>query len=364
MSYPIRAAVHHAVGEPLAIEQVHLAAPGPGEVRVGVSAVAICHSDLTFIDGGWAADLPAVWGHEATGRVLEVGEGVGNVAVDDTVVATLVFSCGTCRGCLAGVPVTCSGHRALDDASPITTPSGQVVGQGMRIGAFAEQVVVHHSQVVAINPDTPAASASLLACGVITGVGAVTNTAEVERGASVVVIGVGGVGINVIQGARLAGASTIVAVDPNEDKHEHAVRFGATHAVSPATASLVDEVRALTEGAGADYVFVATGAAAALHRSQDLLAANGSLVLVGMPASGVTADYDPASLAAANQRILGSKMGGSVIAADIPRLVAGYLAGHLELDALVSGTYPLERINEAIDGVRDGSALRNVIVFP
>lgn len=362
MPVTIRAAVCRQFGEPLVIEELTLADPGAQEVRVEVDAVAICHSDVSYADGEWGGDLPAVWGHEAAGRIVEVGDGVG-FEVGQRVVVTLIRSCGECRRCQHGAEVACSERFALDDESPLRDADGFVVGHGMRTAAFAESVVVHASQIVPIDEDVPAASASLLACGVITGVGAVLNTAAVVPGSTVVVLGCGGVGLNVVQGAALAKASTIIASDPQTAKLDLAIHLGATHSVDPSRDDIVAMVSEFTDGLMADYVFVATGAPAALAGADRLVGTMGAIVVVGMPATGVTGQFDPGAIAARNQRILGSKMGTSVIARDIPELVTRYHDGGLELDSLVSTTFPLEKINEAMDGVRSGAALRNVIVF-
>jgi Zn-dependent alcohol dehydrogenase len=303
-----------------------------------------------------------VYGHEAAGIVEEVGDGV-TVEPGRSVVVTLIRACGECRRCRRGELVACESTFALDARSPLTSLSGQPITQGHKCGAFAEQVVVHESQVVAIDESIPAAPASLLACGVITGIGAVLNTAAVEPGSSVAVIGCGGVGLNVVQGARIAGAGVIVAVDPQPTKLELARRLGATHIADPTGDDAAAVIAEATGGFKADYVFVATGARAALDSALALVDAMGALVVVGMPPDGVTGTYDPGWLAGLNQRILGSKMGTSVIARDVPALLERYRAGEVELDGLISRTFTLEQVNEAIDEVRSGSALRNVIVF-
>jgi S-(hydroxymethyl)glutathione dehydrogenase/alcohol dehydrogenase len=358
----VRAAVSRQFGKPLAIEELNLADPGPGEVRVVLDAVAICHSDVSYADGDWGGELPAVWGHEAAGRIVEVGPSVG-FALGQRVVVTLVRSCGECARCRRGAEVACAATFPLDRASALTDATGASIAQGMRTGAFAEQVVVHASQVVPIDTDIPATSAALLACGVITGVGAVLNTAQVAPGSTVVVIGCGGVGLNVVQGAALAKAATIVAADLQPAKLDLAIHLGATHAIDPSADDLAGFVSDLTNGDMADYVFIATGAPVALASAEHLVATMGAIVVVGMPATGVTGQFDPGTLAARNQRILGSKMGTSVIARDIPALIGRYHDGALELDGLVSRTFPLDEINEAMDEVRSGAALRNVIVF-
>lgn len=360
----MRAAVCRAFGEPQVIEDVTIDEPGPGEIQVDVAACAICHSDIIYADGGWGGQLPAVYGHEAAGKVAAVGDGVSAFAMGDHVVVTLIRSCGTCPACMQGTPVTCSETRfRLDATSPLRGADGQPLVQGLRTGAFAEHVVVHESQAVRIPKTLPFASASLLACGVITGFGAVTNTAAMRAGSFVVVIGAGGVGLNTIQGAAIGGARAIIALDVVDTKLAAARRFGATHALRADGASVVEEIRRLSDGQGADYVFVAAGARSALQQAFLMAARSGAIVLVGIPASGVTVEIDPGTIASDNQRILGSKMGGARIQRDIPALIALYEQGVLKLDELISGRYRLEQINEAISSVKSGEALRNVIIF-
>ncbi|MCP4792261.1 MAG: alcohol dehydrogenase catalytic domain-containing protein [Actinomycetia bacterium] len=358
----VRAAVCRGVGEPQSIEHLVLAAPGPGEVRVRIDACAVCHSDLMYTDGGWATDFPLVMGHEAAGCILETGPAVADVAVGDQVVVSLVRSCGECPACRRGHHVTCSGEFALDRHSPLTDGTGSPVAQGLNTGAFAEQVVVHRSQVVPHPADVPSTSASLLACGVLTGAGAVHNTAQVQAGDVVVVVGCGGVGIGAIQGARLAGAEQIVAVDPLPDKRESALLLGASHAVDPVSGDVAAVLREATGGRLADHLFITTAAPSALDNAVELLAPMGALVLVGMPPDGIAFEVDPTMLAAANQRILGSKMGTVRLADDIPRLIDHYRAGDFELDALVTTTHSLEDIDLAFEEVRRGEVLRTVIL--
>jgi Zn-dependent alcohol dehydrogenase len=359
----VRAAVCQAFGEPLVVEDVVLDPPGPGELLVDVAACAICHSDIIYAEGGWGGALPAVYGHEAAGVVAEVGAGVRGFEAGDHVVVTLIRSCGTCPACAQGTPVTCETRFALDGRNPLRRRDGQPLVQGLRTAAFAERVLVDASQAVAIPRRLPLDSASLLACGVITGAGAVTNTAAMRAGAAAVVIGAGGVGLNTIQGAVIAGAGLVVALDVVDQKLLAARRFGATHALRADGPGVVDEVRRLCGGRGADYVFVAVGARAAVEQAFRLAARSGTVVLVGIPASGVTVPLDPGGIASDNQRILGSKMGGARIREDIPKLIGLYEAGRLKLDELISGRYPLERVNDAIASVKRGDALRNVLVL-
>ncbi len=359
----MKAAVCRAFGEPLTIEDIVLAAPRAGEVTVKLSACAICHSDISFMRGEWGGTLPAVYGHEAAGVVEEAGPGVSNVQPGDHVVVTLIRSCGACRHCARGVEVQCETRFPLDETGPLTGNDGAPLHQAMRTGAFAEYVTVHASQIVTIPKAVPLDSASLLACGVITGFGAVANTAKLRKGSSAVVIGAGGVGLNSIQAAAYREAAPVIVVDISDAKLEAAKAFGATHGINPLKEDARDRVFALTEGRGADYVFVTVGAKAALDQAPELLGRGGAAVIVGMPPSGVSSAYDPGVFAADSKSILGSKMGAARIETDIPELVGLYRAGKLKLDELITGRYPLEQINEAVAAVERGEALRNVIVF-
>jgi S-(hydroxymethyl)glutathione dehydrogenase / alcohol dehydrogenase len=358
----IRAAVCRAFGQPLSIEEVELAEPGPGEIRFSVAACAICRSDIHYIEGSWGGELPAVYGHEAAGIVEAIGPGVETLAPGDRVVVTLIRSCGQCHYCALGSPFLCETVFPLDRKGPLTAADGASIAHGLRTGAFAERAVVHASQAVLIPRDIPLDSASLLACGVITGFGAVTNTARVPAGANVVVVGVGGVGLNSVQAAALCGARSVIAVDHSQAKLQAARQFGATHTVMCGSNDVAAAIRAATAGRGADYVFVAVGAKSVIERAFDWIAKGGAVVVVGMPASGVTAAFDPGTFASWGQRMLGSKMGSARIAIDIPYLVELYRQRRLKLDELISGRYSLEQINEAIASVIRGEALRNVIV--
>jgi S-(hydroxymethyl)glutathione dehydrogenase / alcohol dehydrogenase len=358
-----KAAVCRAYGAPLTIETVELAEAGLGEVLIRTAACAICHSDIFFFDGAWGGDLPAVYGHEAAGVVEAVGPGVTRLNVGDHVVATLIRNCGSCPACTEGAPVFCEEVFPLDRATPLHDSAGKPIVHGLRTGAFAQHMVVEQSQAVAIPKDVPLDSAALIACGVLTGLGAVVNTAGVKAGSSVVVIGCGGVGLNSIQGARIAGASPIIAIDVEAAKLAAAREFGATETINARSEHVVERVTALTGGRKADWVFVTVGIKGAAEQGVSLMKRNGATVLVGMPPSGVMATIDPGWLAADGQRILGSKMGSARPALDVPRLVQLYREGRLKLDQLISGRYRLESINEALASSRSGAAVRNVIVF-
>ena len=359
----MKAAVCREFGKPLVIEDLNLAPPGPGEIRVKLAACAICHSDIHFAEGAWGGDLPAVYGHEAAGVIEETGPDVATLQRGDHVVVTLIRSCGHCHYCARGEPFVCETQTALDETSPLSAADGSPMVHGLRTGAFAEYALVHDSQAVAIPKEVPLDRASLLACGVITGLGAVMNTAGVRPGADVAVIGVGGVGLNSIQGAAIAGARRIIAVDIVPSKLEAAMRFGATHTVDGKDENAAREVRALTERRGADYVFVTVGARPAIEQALRMIGSAGTVVVVGIPEAGLMAEFEPARFATIGQRIIGSKMGSSSIRKDIPFLVSLYQQGRLKLDELITGRYPLDDINEAIASVKSGEALRNVIVF-
>ncbi|MEI4231384.1 zinc-binding dehydrogenase [Roseovarius sp. D22-M7] len=358
----IKAAVCHEFGAPLVVEDVHLADPKAGEVEVEIAAVAICHSDITYADGGWGGTLPAVYGHEAAGRVHGIGAGVTGLAEGEPVVVTLIRACGQCPSCAGGRPTACE-TPSDGDHGPLSTRNGGTLHQAMDCGAFAERVVVHHSQIVKIPEGIDMAAASLLACGVITGVGAVVNAAGLRAGQDVVVIGAGGVGLNAIQGARIAGARRIVAVDVTEEKLGVAREFGATDGIL-ATGEKPWRAAKAVMGRGADAVLVTVGAARVYDSAPRYLAPGGRMIMVGMPHAGAESRYEAGSFAAAGQSMIGSKMGDAVIRRDIPWMIDLYAQGRLKLDELISGRWPLDRINAAIADTRSGAARRNVITFP
>jgi len=357
----VKAAVCHENGKPMVIEEVELRAPLLGEVEVRVDAVAVCHSDISLWQGGFGGSIPAIYGHEAAGTITAVGEGVKGFAEGDSVAVTLIRACGTCPSCGTGHPTVCEdpGDPA---AGPIKTLNGEPVWQAVYTGAFAERVVVDQSQIAKIPADMPKDAASLISCGVITGVGAAINTADIRPGDDVVVIGAGGVGLNAIQGARIAGARRIVAVDMNPAKLEDAKAFGATHGVL-ADDKPFKKVKAILDGRGADAVLVTVGVAAVYDEAPRYLAFNGKVVMVGMPHFGSNASYSPLVMANAGQKILGSKMGDVVIKRDIPWIVDLYQQGRLKLDELITKRWSLDEVNEAIADTMAGNARRNVIIL-
>lgn len=357
----VRAAICHAFNQPLSIEEIDLRAPRGTEIEVRIAACAICHSDISFIDGGWGGSLPAVYGHEAAGTVTALGREVRGLSVGQTVVVSMLRSCGHCTSCATGHPVLCETPYDRD-RGPISMPDGGPLQHGLGTGAFAEAVVVDQSQVAPIPADIPFDAASLLACGVITGVGAVVNTAQIRPGQSVVVIGAGGVGLNAIQGARLSGAGRIIAVDLAPEKLDAALAFGATDFVLASDPKPWARVMEIT-GRGADACFVTVGAIPAYDSAPRYLKPAGRVYMVGMPHSGQSSSYEPVILAALAQGMIGNLLGDVVLKRDIPWLVDLYRQGRLKLDELISARFSLDEINQAIADTRAGKARRNVLVF-
>ena len=345
----MKAAVCYEFGQPLVIEDIDIDAPQSGEVRVRVGATAVCHSDVHLLDGDWSGLLPVVAGHESAGVVESVATDVDGVRAGDRVVVSLLRSCGRCSYCTGGAPHNCNGTFALDRESRLRNRSGQAVQPGIRVGAFAESVIVDQSQVVKIPEEMPIESAALLGCGVITGAGAVFNTARVAAGQSVVVIGAGGVGLNAIQAAAIAGADPIIAIDRVASKLEAAKNFGATHTGDGTK--------------GVDFVFVTVGAPEAVSQAQRMIRPGGTIVVVGMAPLKATMSLRMFDFVWSEQRILGSRMGGTRLQEDVPRLVDLYRSGRLKLDELITQRYRLDDINEAIASMKRGEALRNVVMM-
>jgi Zn-dependent alcohol dehydrogenase len=359
----MKAAICYAFGQPLVVEEVTLDPPGAGEVEVTVAACAICHSDLHWIRGHWGGATPLVAGHEAAGTVSAVGPGVSGVGPGDHVVVYLRRACGQCFYCQRGQPFLCEGKFRLDGESPLRNAGGARLVQGLRTAAFAERVLVHQSQVIKVPSDLPLDRACLLACGVATGVGAALNTVRVEAGSNVAVIGAGGVGLNTLQGCRLAGAGRLIALDVSDEKLAAARVFGATDGVNVTRQAAVEAVLALTEGRGVDYAFVAVGSSKAIVQASRMTRRGGTTVIVGMPGNNDAEVTLNAHDLTESRRVVGSLMGSTTPWADIPRLAEQYRQGQLLLDELISQRYPLERINEAVEGLERGAARRNIIVF-
>ena len=362
----IQAAVCRQFGEPLAIETLRLDPPTEGEIRVRVLASSICHSDIIYMDGGWGGELPAVFGHEVAGVVTGIGPAVrsADIGVGDRVLVSLLRSCGRCECCEAGIPSQCVTGFPVDSAPRLTDEEGKPVRAGLRVGGFAESVVVDASQVVKIPADVADEAACLISCGVMTGFGAAINTAKVQVGDSVAVVGCGGVGLNSVQGAALAGALPLVAIDVTDDKLEQARAFGATDTINAAAGDVGAKALALTEGRGFDVVMTAVGSAHAIEQALPLLARDGALVAVGMPPGDERVALNATRLSHFGQSILGCKMGSARLRIDVPKLFRLYRSGRLKLDELISSRRPLGEINESIELSRRSRNLRHLIAFP
>ncbi|MCF6472061.1 alcohol dehydrogenase [Nonomuraea sp. MG754425] len=360
----MRAAVLTAFHAPMEIREVEIADPGPGEVRVRIKASGVCGSDLKAIDGKSpvVSGPPFILGHESAGVVESAGDGVTGLEPGDHVIIAMNGPCGRCRPCGAGRFHLCAGPARLPTimgGRPRVTLDGANVRRFIGIGSFAEYAVVPELMCVKIAESLPFAAMSLLACGVVTGVGAVLNVARVRPGATVLVVGCGGVGLNVIQGAVLAGASTIIAADVAERKLKQAGLLGATHTL-PAE-DLPRQVGDLVRG-GVDYAFDATGAPGVLAQAFASTQPGGTTVMVGSPPAGHPMELDT-GLLFASRRLMGTQGGDAAPHRDLPMLATQYERGRLDLDALISERLPLADVNEAVAHVRQGSVARTVITF-
>ena len=337
-------------------------------MRVRIAAAGVCHSDLHVRKGDWDVAAPLVMGHEGSGTVVAVGPGVTSLGEGDRVILSWVPSCGRCRMCRAGHPARCElvanvllPQGVLYDGTTRLHRHGERIHHYLSVSSFAEEVVVPESGAIAIHADAPVDVLALVVGGVATGVGAVERTAEVPEGASVAVIGCGGVGLSVVQGARLARAGRIIAVDLDPARGELARSFGATDAVAARDGDAVEQVRELT-GGGVDFAFDAIGKIETTEGAVHMLGIGGMAVVVGLPPTGATARFEPLTLAEREQRIVGSNYGSTIPAEDFPALVDRYLAGDLMLDELVSGRRPLEDAEAALQDLAAGRTLRTLLL--
>lgn len=369
----MKAAVLHEPGQPLTIETVTIAPPQPGEVLVRIAATGVCHSDLSTAMGRSRGTLPVILGHEASGIVAQTGEGVTRVAPGDRVILSWAPHCGHCFYCHEALPTSCDSylHGAAqgglwDGTSRLSSdaPDAARLNHFSCVSSFAEYAVVPQAGCIPIADDIPFDVAALVGCAVTTGFGAVVNDAQVRPGAHVVVSGVGGVGLNAIQAAALSGAQTIIAVDVNDAKQAVAETYGATHFLNPAATDAVDAVRALTGGRGADDVIECTGRPPALDLAYEMLRPGGSVVVVGIAGFGEKMSIPASSLPNTQKRVIGSNYGGGIPHQDIPRILALYRSGRLDLDSQIGKRIPLEQINEAFEWLREGVLARSVIEFP
>lgn len=364
-----KAAVVYEHNQPVVVEELTLDDPKPHEVIVRMGATGVCHSDLSVVNGTIYYDPPVVLGHEGAGVVERVGEGVTYAQPGDHVVLSFVSYCGKCRFCQAEKPCLCEGFslrpgRLLDDTCRLHNQAGQEVPQMARIGTMSEYIVAPEINLVKIDPRYSLAHAALVGCGVATGVGAVINTAQVEPGSTVVVIGTGGVGLNAVQGAVLAGAERIIAVDRVASKLDFARRFGATDVVDASAVEPVEAVRELTKGKLADYAFEVIGNPATIEMAYNLVRKAGTVVVVGLTRRETKVSFPAQDLTFSERRVIGSFYGSIVPRVDMPRLLQWHDEGKLKLDELITQTYRLDQINEAFADMEAGKNARGVILFP
>ncbi len=351
------------IGRPVEIEEIEIDDPGPFEVRIATAAVGVCHSDLHFIVGDYETDLPVVPGHEAAGVVEAVGASVTHVEVGDHVITCMSVFCGQCKLCITGRPHLCDDPTTdrPDGAPPRLRSGDTALGQLYHLGSYAEQMLVHERAVVKIRRDMPLDRAALIGCAVMTGFGAVTNTARVQIGDSVAIIGCGGIGLSAVLGAVAAGAHPIIAIDLHAEKLDLARAMGATHTIDAGNGNVVEAVRTIT-GGGVEYAFEAIGLKRTAEQAFEMLAVGGDAVIIGMVPEGQMLEVSAAELL--NEKTLrGSNMGSNRFRIDMPALVDRYLEGLLPLDTMISRRIGLDELDEAFDEMRAGRLARSVIVF-
>jgi S-(hydroxymethyl)mycothiol dehydrogenase len=361
MAHEVKGVIARSKGAPVTVETIVVPDPGPGEVVVDVQACGVCATDLHYREGNINDEFPFLLGHEAAGVVSEVGEGVTDVAVGDHVILNWRAVCGQCRACLKGEPQYCfDTHNA---AQRMTLLDGTELSPALGIGAFAEKTLVHSGQCTPVDPAAPATAAGLLGCGVMAGAGAALNTGAVRRGESVAVFGCGGVGDAAIAGSKLAGASTIIAVDIDDRKLEWARQFGATHTVNSRQTDAVEAVRSLTHGFGVDVAIDAVGHPAVFEQafySRDLA---GRVVLVGVPSPDMQITLPLLEVFGRGGAIKSSWYGDCLPSRDFPVLIDLYLQGRFPLDQFVTEAIGLDDVEEAFDNLRGGEVLRSVVVL-
>ena len=359
----MKAAVFHGVGQPLSIEDVSVDNPKNHEVLVRTGACGVCHSDLHYIDGLYACDTPTVLGHESAGVVEKVGAEVTYVKPGDHVITCLSVFCGHCEFCTTGRPFSCANPEvARDEAeAPRLSQGDKTIEQFYSLSSFAEYMLIHEHALVKIRDDMPLDRAALIGCAVTTGFGAVTNTADIEVGSTVAVIGCGGVGLSAINGAAIAGAGRIIAVDIKGSKLNLAKHFGATDVVDASAADPVEAVKEMT-GGGVEYSFEALGLKTTSEQAFRMLRRSGVATIIGMVPEGQMIEIHGADLID-DKRLQGSNMGSNHFRVDMPRYVDFYMNGKLKLDDMISRRIGLEEINEAFDDMKAGEVARSVIVF-
>ncbi|GAA2881294.1 Zn-dependent alcohol dehydrogenase [Pseudonocardia halophobica] len=360
--YPheVRAAVLREAGAPMSVETIRLKAVGPTDVRVRIERTGVCHSDLSLATGKLAQPLPAVLGHEACGTVVETGPKVTDLQAGQRVILLWITPCRGCYPCTHGQPHLCENGSSRSTEPYAVTADGEPVYPGLTVGSFAEETVVPRGALVPVPDDIDTADAALLGCAVMTGVGAVTHTAKVTEGASVLVVGLGGVGLSVLQGARLAGASTVIAVDRNVDKAAQATAAGATHFV-PADEGTKKAVRGLTGGRGADFTFDCVGSSRTIRDIWGLTRRGGTAVVVGIGGKDDTVSFSALELFHFARTLQGCVAGSVDAEADMPRFFDWVRSGELDLRGLVTGHGSLADVNHALDELAAGRGVRTLL---
>jgi alcohol dehydrogenase len=372
----IKAAVLNAIGakapyvesKPLHIEEIELAPPAHGEVLVKIGAAGLCHSDLSVINGDRPRPMPMALGHEAAGVIEEVGEGITDLQRGDHVVLVFVPSCGHCGPCAEGRPALCEPGAAANGAGTLLSGgrrlsrNGEAINHHLGCSVFAEYATVSRRSVVKIDRELSLDEAALFGCAVLTGVGAVVNTAQIRAGASVAVIGLGGVGLASLLGARAAGARHIIAIDLSDAKLDLAKTLGATHTFNAGNADTAGQIRELTAG-GVEYAFELAGSVRALDLAYRITRRGGTTVTAGLPPPTATFALPPVNLVAEERTLKGSYIGTCVPSRDIPRYIELYRQGRLPVDRLMSGRLKLEEINHGFDLLHEGKAVRQVVIF-
>lgn len=362
----VKAAVCYEPHAPLVVEEVELDEPREGEVLVRIASAGVCHSDYHVMKGEWNPPLPMVLGHEGAGVVEKVGPGVSLSQPGDHVILNFRPNCGWCKFCTNGRPVLCNGAASprwvMFDGSVRLHKGAADIHHFARVACFAEYAIVPQSGAVPVRKDVPLDRACLIGCSVMTGVGAVTNTAKVPPGSSVVVIGCGGVGLNCVQGAALSGAGRIIAVDMLENKLAYAREFGATDVIDASKGDVVERIHAMTDG-GADYAFEAIGFSKTIEQAYEATGLGGTTVVVGMAPETDNLTLNALSIPRAEKVIMGSWYGSARPFVDLPKMVDLYMDGKLKVDELVSRHYPLDEINTAYDALANGEVARSVLMM-
>jgi S-(hydroxymethyl)glutathione dehydrogenase/alcohol dehydrogenase len=353
--------------KPVSVEEIQIDSPKQNQVLLKIEAIGVCHSDLSVANGTMPIPPPVVLGHEACGRIAELGPGVTQYAVGDKVIPCWIPTCGHCRYCAEGRAILCddwakSFVSPKDGTHPLKDRSGNMLSAMSGVGVMSEYAILHVDNVIKIDPEVPSDRAALVGCGVMTGVGAVFNRAQVKPGSSCVVIGAGGVGLNVIQGCAIAGAETIIAVDMVDKKLEFAQQFGATHRINPKTdGDAVAKVKEITKG-GADYAFEAIGLGATIAQAYHSVRKGGKAVIIGVPKMTEMLTLPAAVIWMEEKTLMGSTYGSGAPKYDIPNLIALYQRGRLKLDELVTATYSLDEAPRAFEDLEKGLNARGVLI--